>query len=459
MNKEISDVKISNPLGYEKISKLLYQFSIPSIVGMTASALYNVVDRIFIGNHPSLGANGLAAITICFPAMIIMMSVGILFGQGGATLFSISLGKGDMKKADKILGNATTLMIAMSIIITLLGEIFLKDLLILFGATSEIIPFAEKYMRIIFLGTIFQVIGMGMNNFLRADGRPRLSMVAMFIGAGLNFILNPLFIFGFNWGMTGAALATVVSQLVSMIWSIYNFIKKDSTHRITFKNMKFDRKLSGEITLLGMPGFLLQLANSALNFVLNHLIISYGGSIAVSGMGIVNSLQTLLILPIIGINQGLQPIVSFNYGAKKFARVKKAAQLAIISATIIAIIGAIIINTIPNVLVSMFNRDPELMKFGTHALKTWMMCLPVVGFQIVGANFFQSIGMPKKAMLLTLSRQIIILIPSIIIFSKIWGMNGILHAAPFADFTAATVTSICFFSFIKKIDSINTPEI
>lgn len=449
-SKTSSEVKFNNPLGYEKISKLLYKFSVPAIIGMTVNALYNVVDRIFIGNSPDLGANGLAAITICFPAMIIIMSVGILLGQGGATLFSISLGQGKNDKADKILGNATSMLIILGLLITVFGSIFLDKLLVLFGASQAVLPFAKQYMRIIFFGTLFQVIGMGMNNFLRADGKPKLSMATMFIGAGINIILDPILIYGFRMGMSGAAIATITSQFISMVWSIHHFLKKDALHRIQKKYLKLDFKLCLNIVSLGMPGFILQLANSLLALLLNSYLLRYGGDIGVSGMGIVNSLMTLLILPVIGLNQGLQPIVSFNYGAKQHHRVKESVKLAIISALTITTLGFVLSHTIPNLMVSMFNRQPELLKFGVHALKIWTLCLPVAGFQIVGANFFQAIGMPKRAMFLTLMRQVIALMPCIVILSSFMGIDGILFSAPFADAISSVVTACFFFPFMKK---------
>lgn len=445
-----AEVQYNNPLGYEKISKLLYKFSVPAIIGMTVNALYNVVDRIFIGNSPDLGANGLAAITICFPAMIIIMSVGILLGQGGATLFSISLGKGDNETADRTLGNATSMLLILGALITVFGSLFLDKLLVLFGASETVLPYAEKYMRIIFLGTLFQVIGMGMNNFLRADGKPKLSMATMFIGAGINIILDPILIYGFRMGMSGAAIATITSQFVSMVWSIHHFLKKDAMHRIQKKYMKLDFKLCRQIISLGMPGFILQLANSSLALLLNSYLLRYGGDIGVSAMGIVNSLMTLLILPVIGLNQGLQPIVSFNYGAEKHDRVKKAVKIAIIAGVIITTIGFMLSHLIPNLLVSMFNREPVLLKSGVHALKLWTLCLPVAGFQIIGANFFQAIGMPKRAMFLTLMRQVIALMPCIVILAPIMGIDGILLAAPIADALSAFVTAMFFFPFMKK---------
>ena len=311
----------NNILGYESILKLLYKFSLPAIIGMLVSAMYNVVDRIFIGNSPDLGANGLAALTICFPAMIIMMSTGILFGQGGATLFSINLGKKNYEKSDRVLGNATALLIIFGLLITIFGQVFLNKLLIWFGASPAILPHAKEYMRIILIGTVFQVVSMGMNNFLRADGKPKMSMITMLVGAGLNVILDPIFIYALRMGMSGAAIATIISQFVSMVWSIHHFLKRDALHRTQLRYMRLDRDLALEITSLGMPGFLIQLFSSILNLILNNALVIYGGDIAVSGMGIVTSIATLLGLPVIGLNQGLQPIVSFNYGAKNYERV------------------------------------------------------------------------------------------------------------------------------------------
>lgn len=446
--KEVSE----NPLAYENINRLLYKFSIPAIIGMTVNALYNVVDRMFIGNADYLGAKGLAAITISFPAMIIMMSIGILFGVGGATLFSLSLGRGHVNKAEKILGNVISLSLISGLIITIIGSLFLDDLLKLFGASQSILPYAREYMRIIFLGTVFQVTGMGLNNLLRADGKPKLSMTTMFIGAGTNIILDPIFIYILKMGMAGAALATIISQLISVIWAIQPFLSKSAKHRLRLINMKLNSNLAKEIIVLGMPGFILQLANSLLNMLLNNSLASYGGDIAVSTMGIINSVLTLLILPIIGLNQGLQPIVSFNFGARQYNRVKEAVKKAIIAGVVFSSFGFLIVQIFPQVLVGIFNRDPELLRFGSHAIRIWLMCLPVVGFQIIGANFFQAIGESKKAMFLTTTRQVLFLMPSIIIFAKIWGLNGILFAAPFADALAASITFAFFYKFIKKLN-------
>lgn len=444
-------MEAANPLGTEKVSKLLIRFSVPAIIGMVVNALYNVVDRIYIGNAPGLGANGLAGITIGFPIMIILLSIGILFGVGGATLFSIKLGEGKPREADQAIGNAFSLLLISGLLFMLLGQLFLAPVLSMFGASDTVLPFAMKYMRVIFFGAVFQIVSIGLNNFLRADGQPNLAMITMFMGAGVNIILDPVFIYVFDMGMAGAAWATILSQFISMTWILFYFLSDRSQHKIRLKNMSIKLHVATRIITLGMPNFLLQLGNSLLNVVLNMTLLSYGGDIAVSGMGIVNSLQTILLMPITGLVQGAQPIVSFNFGAKKFKRVKEAQKLAIITATVIVCVGWLATRIMPEQLVRLFNNEPELLKFGSKALQTWFLFLPVIGFQIVASNFFQATGRSRSAIFLTLTRQIILLIPAILIFSRNWGMEGLLYAAPFADGTAAVLTGVFYFVGIKQL--------
>ncbi|MEW9122736.1 MAG: MATE family efflux transporter [Thermotaleaceae bacterium] len=447
-----------NPLGEEKISKLLMKFSVPAIVGMMVNALYNIVDRIFIGNSNDLGSYGLAGITIAFPIMIILLAIGILFGVGGATLFSIRLGEKQQEKAENVMGNAFVLLVIAGFTFMILGQIFLKPILSLFGASEAVLPYAMEYMRVIFFGAIFQVVSMGMNNFIRADGNPKIAMMTMFLGAGINTLLDPLFIYVFRMGMAGAALATILAQAVSAIWVVTYFIGKRSRNKLRFKYMKLKSHIVFKLTSLGLPGFSMQLANSLLNMVLNKSLLIYGGDIAVSGMGVINSIQTMLLMPITGLNQGVQPIISFNYGAKKYNRVKTAAKLAIMVATGIVVCGYIVTRLFPKGMIAMFNQEKELLEFGSYALIHWFLCLPVIGFQIICANFFQAIGRPKSSMFLILSRQVILFIPALIVFPKFWGMNGLLHAAPFADFFSALLTGAWFYKGIKSLEESKLKE-
>ncbi len=440
-----------NPLGTEKISKLLFKFSIPAIAGMMINALYNVVDRIYIGNSPDMGTDGIAGITVGFPIMIIFLALGVLFGVGGATNFSINLGRKNYSEAENYLGNTFSLLILGGVLFAIIVRTNLETILLFFGASETILPYSMEYMKIITLGAPFHIVSIGMNHIIRADGNPKLAMYTMFLGAGTNIILDPIFIYGFKMGMTGAALATIISQFFSFLWVTSYFIGKHSRNKLKIEYLKLKLNLTGKITSLGLPGFSLQLATSALNAILNKNLVLYGGDIAISGMGVINSIQTLLIMPIIGLNQGVQPIISFNYGAKNTERVKDAAKLAIKAATLIVTFGFIITRLFPVQLISLFNRDTELIKFGKSAIFAWFLCFPVVGFQIVGSNFFQAIGRPKSAMLLTLTRQLILLTPAIIIFPRIWGVQGILYAAPFADFLSFLLTATFFYLGIRKL--------
>ncbi|HOT21485.1 MAG TPA: MATE family efflux transporter [Sedimentibacter sp.] len=440
-----------NPLGTEKISKLLFKFSIPAITGMMINALYNVVDRIYIGNSPDIGTDGIAGITVGFPIMIVFLALGVLFGVGGATNFSINLGRKNYTEAENYLGNTFSLLILAGVLFAIIVRINLETILLFFGASEAILPYAMEYMKIIAFGAPFHIVSIGMNHFIRADGNPKLAMYTMFLGAGTNIILDPIFIYGFKMGMAGAALATIISQFFSFLWVTSYFIGKHSRNKLKIEYLRLKSNLTGKITTLGLPGFSLQLATSALNAILNKNLVFYGGDIAVSGMGVINSIQTLLIMPIIGLNQGVQPIISYNYGAKNYERVKDAAKLAIKAATIIVSFGFIITRLFPVQLISLFNRNTELIKFGKSAIFAWFLCFPVVGFQIVGSNFFQAIGRPKSAMLLTLTRQLILLTPAIIIFPRLWGVEGILYAAPFADFLSFLLTATFFYLGIRKL--------
>lgn len=451
-------VHTENPLGTMKISSLLKKFSIPAIIGMVVNALYNIVDRIYIGNAPDLGFKGLAGITIGFPIMIILLSIGILFGVGGATLFSIRLGEGKKQEASRALGQSFALLVLSGILFLALGLIFLRPLLQAFGADEEIMPYAESYMSVIFWGSVFQIVSIGMNNFLRADGQPKLAMITMFAGAGTNIVLDPLFIYIFKMGMQGAALATILSQALSMIWILIYFLGNRTEHKLKLKYMRLTSAVSFKLSALGMPFFLMHLGNSLLNVILNKQLFIHGGNIAISSMGIVNSMQTILLMPITGLNQGVQPIVSFNFGAKKYDRIREVEKLAITAATIIVFVGWVATRLFPAQIVSLFNREPELVKMGSYALVTWFWALPVIGFQILAANFFQAIGRSGIAMVLTLTRQIILLIPAVILFSRSWGLEGILFAAPFSDAISFLITGVCFIFGIRKLSKLGDED-
>ncbi len=438
-------------LGEEKVLTLLFKFSIPAIIGMLVNALYNVVDRIFIGN--GVGTLGIAGITIGFPIMIFILACTMLIGIGANSLVSIRLGQQRKAEAELIMGNAFVLLIAISIVITVVGLLYIEPLLKIFGASQEVLPYAKEYMQIILIGTVFQSIGFGMNNFIRSEGNPKVAMLTMLIGAIMNTALDPVFIYVFDLGIRGAAMATVISQTISGIWVMYHFLGGRSVLKMHVRNLKLHWLTIQKIISLGAAPFSMQLAASLLNVVLNKSLTTYGGDLAISAMGVVSSISTLILMPIFGINQGVQPIIGYNYGAKKFDRVKEALKLGIIAATAIVCLGFVGIRVFPEKLVSLFNpHDKELIAFGTKALKTYMLLLPIIGFQIISANYFQAIGKPKQAAFLSLSRQILILIPAILILPRFFGLDGILFAGPVADGVASIITAIWIIMELKDLD-------
>ncbi|MGH4139074.1 MATE family efflux transporter [Clostridium sp.] len=442
----------SKQLGEMKVSKLLMKFSIPAIVGMLVNALYNVVDRIFIGN--GVGSLGIAGITIAFPVMLVMMAFSMLIGIGANSLVSIRLGQNRKEEAEGIFGNAVSLLILTSLILSIVGLVALGPLLKLLGASEQILPYARDYMQIILLGGVFQSIGMGMNNFIRSEGNPKIAMYTMLIGALINTILDPVFIFEFHWGMQGAALATIISQAISAIWVMRYFLVGNSLLKIQRKNLQLKPAVIQGILALGAAPFAMQIAASIQNFIMNTSLATYGGDIAISGMGVVNSIMTLMVMPVFGITQGAQPIIGYNYGAKKYDRVKETYKLAVIFATSIVVLGWIITRLFPEQLVSMFNsKDTELIAFGTMAIKRYMMFLPFIGFQIVSSNYFQAVGKSKHSALLGLSRQVLILIPALIILPRFFGLKGVISAGPLADIVSSMVTGTFIFFEMKKLDN------
>jgi len=442
----------SRKLGEEKVSKLLMKFSIPAVVGMMVNAVYNLVDRIFIGN--AVGSLGIAGTTIGFPVMMVIMAFGMLIGIGATSLISIRLGEQKKEEAELIAGNAMVLLIAISVLISAVGLLFITPILTAFGASGAVLPFARDYMRIILWGTVFSSIGFGMNNFIRAEGNPRIAMYTMLLGAVLNTILDPIFLFVFKWGMSGAAYATILSQAVSAAWVLYYFLGGRSQLKLRLKNLKIKLPTVGQIMALGAPPFAMQIAAGVLGVIMNRSLFTYGGDLAVSGMGVVMSVMMVLLMPVIGISQGVQPIIGYNYGAQKFDRVKEALKQGIMVATIIVCIGFLVTRLIPEQLVAMFNReDQELIKFGAHALRVFFIFLPIIGFQIISANYFQAVGKPKHSAFLSLSRQVLVLIPALLILPRFFALDGVLMAGPLADLASSILTGIWLYKELKNLDT------
>jgi putative MATE family efflux protein len=437
----------------KKILPLLVEFSIPAIIGMLVNAIYNIVDRMFIGNAPHLGAVGLAGISICYPVTLVLMALSLMIGVGGSTRFSISLGMSQKEEAGKYMGNGLVLTVIFGFLFMLLGNIFLEPLLKILGASSQVLPYAKSYLSIILYGAIFQCVAMAGNNFSRAQGNPKNAMVSQLIGAGFNIMFDYILIVIFHMGMEGAALATIGGQLLSAIWQLCFLFGKRTIIRLNMNLLILKWRFVIDIIKTGIPAFLMQMSNSILNIILNSTLVQYGGDVALSAIGIVTSVQTILLMPMTGLMQGQQPLISYNYGAKQMERVKETLKYAIIGATIIGVVGFVAIQFFTPYIVYMFNNEKEVVDLTVDALRIWFVMLPVIGTQIMCANYFQSVGKIKISSFLNLLRQVIILIPCIMIFAEIFGLYGIFFAVPVADVTAFVITLIFIIKALKK-DSI-----
>ncbi len=438
-------------LGEEKISKLLMEFSIPAIIGMVVNTLYNIVDRMYIGNIKDIGGLALTGVGITMPIMTIIMAFGMLIGIGASARISLKLGEHKREEAEKHLGNAFTLIIIASVLITIIGLAFMHKILGLFGASADTEVYAREYMQIIFFGTIFNMLSFGLNHSIRSDGSPKVAMLSMLIGAGTNIILDPIFIFGFGMGVRGAAIATVISQIVSTIWILYYFTKGKSNLKIKREYLSLDKAIVLSIFSIGVSPFSMQIAQSIVQVLANNALKTYGGDLAIGAMTIINSVAMIFMMPIFGLNQGSQPIIGYNYGAEKYKRVKQAVKSATIVATIIVSIGWIITQAAPHLLISIFNRDEQLVGIASTGMRIFLFMLPVVGAQVISSNYFQSIGKAKISMFLSLLRQVILLIPCLIILPKIFGLTGVWLAGAVADGLSSLITLIIFFMSVRKL--------
>jgi len=455
-------VDAASRLGTEPISKLLLKFSIPAITGMLLNALYNVVDRIFVGQ----GVNEIAlgGLSLVLPLMTISLSFGMLFGIGAANMISMRLGQRRKKEAENALNHCFFLLLSVGLLMTAAGLIFLEPILNLLGAQegSTSLGYARDYLRIILYGTTFSMVGFGFSHCTRAQGFPAITMIAMILGAGLNIILDPIFIFVFKWGVEGAAWATIISQAVSMIWILSFSLGNKAVIKFRPRSFKPSLSIALQIMSFGSAQFLLQFVMSAVQLLYNTsmgwygaaaLGVANGGDIALSGMNIAGAIFMLILMPIFGINQGAQPILGYNYGAKQFRRVLRAYLAAIFVATIICTTGFVIIQIFPSQLVKIFAPEGsrELMIFAPRAMRTMMLLLPTAGFQVISSNLFVVTGRPKISIFLSMLRQCIALIPCILLFGHIWGLWGVVRAAPVADGFSLIVTGTLILFELRKL--------
>ena len=442
----MENINTANPLGYEKIPKLLKSFAIPSIIAMIVSSLYNIVDQIFIGQ--GVGYLGNAATNVAYPLTTICLAIALLIGIGGSSRFSLRLGAGQKDKAAKVAGTAISMMFVFGIIYAILIELFLGILLKAFGATTDVMPYAVSYTRITAVGMPLLVVINGMSNLARADGSPKYSMTCMVVGAIVNTILDPIFIFVFKMGVAGAAIATVIGQIFSFVMAV-KYIKHFKHINLTKECFGLRFKECIKIASLGMSNSLNQVALTFVQIVLNNSLTYYGAQsiygtdIPLAACGIVMKTNAILIAVIIGLSQGSQPIVGFNYGAEKYDRVISVYKLAITCNLVISFIGFIAFQFFPSQIISIFGSGDALYyEFAVKFMRIFLFMVILNGVQILSSNFFAAIGKPVKGLILSMTRQVIFLIPLLIILPLFFGLNGILFSAPIADIIAFITTTI-----------------
>lgn len=444
-----------NPLGYKSIPSLLRSFAIPSIIATLVSSLYNIVDQVFIGQ--GVGYLGNAATNVSYPLTTICLALALLIGIGSASRFSLSLGAGEKNEAARVVGNGICMMVLFGIVYAVIIEIFLYPMLNAFGATAENLPYAVTYSRIIAIGMPFQIVTTSMSNLIRADGSPKYSMACMLIGAILNTILDPIFIFIFDLGVAGAAWATIIGQFFSFIAAAL-YIRKFKSIRLKREHIRLHVKDCLNTASLGMSNSLNQVAITLVQIVMNNSLTYYGAmtvygkDIPLAACGIVMKTNAILLAFFIGISQGSQPIVGFNYGAKQYPRVRKTYKLAIACSFVISTIGFILFQFFPYQIISLFGQGDDLYyEFAIHFMRTFLFMVIVNGVQLISSNFFSAIGKPVKGLLLSMTRQVFFLIPLILILPLFFGIDGVLYAGPVADGVAFVVSVTLISLEMKKM--------
>lgn len=435
-----------NPLGSEPVSSLLRRFAIPSVIAMLVSALYNMVDQLFIGH--SIGVLGNAATNVAFPLSMVCTSIGLLCGIGGAANFNLCMGRKDPEHAKSYVGNAISMLAILGVILCVAVQLFLRPMMLLFGATPDVIDYACTYTRITSIGFPFLIVTIGGSNLIRADGSPKFSMLCNLVGAIVNTILDPLFIFVFHMGMAGAALATITGQILSFALVVL-YLRGFKTLPLSLSDLKPNMACWARIAALGATPAFNQVAMMVVQIVMNNTLTYYGSNsvygsdIPLACAGIISKVNMLFFSFVIGISQGLQPIVSFNFGAQKYDRVKDAYKKAVFAATAISIVAFLCFQFFPRQIIGIFGSgSEEYLHFAERYFRIFLFFTFLNGIQPVSSNFFTSIGAPKKGIFLSLTRQIIFLLPLLLIFPYLFGIDGVMYTAPIADLAAASVSIV-----------------
>lgn len=429
--------KTPTALGTENIGKLLMQYAVPAIIAMTASSLYNMVDSIFIGH--GVGTMAISGLALTFPLMNLAAAFGSLVGVGAATLISVKLGQKDYDTAQRVLGNVFVLNILLGVAFTVIVMAFLDPILYFFGGSDETVGYARDYMYIILLGNTITHLYLGLNAVLRSSGHPQKAMYATIVTVIINTILDPVFIYGFGWGIRGAAIATIVAQIISLMWQLWIFSSKEELLHFHRGIFRLKRKIVFDSLAIGMSPFLMNMAACFIVILINQGLKKYGGDLAIGAFGIVNRLVFIIVMIVMGLNQGMQPIAGYNFGAKQYERVTKTLKLTIIYVTGVTTFGFIIGMLFSDTVVGIFTSDAELIELSAKGLRIVVMFFPIIGFQMVTANFFQSIGMASKAIFLSLTRQMVVLLPCLLILPRFFGAAGVWYSMPISDLLASLI--------------------
>ncbi len=434
------------------VGALMWRYFWPAFIGVMANSLYNIIDRIFIGQF--VGPEALSGVTAVFPVMVIMMAFGMLIGVGASVRLSLNLGRKNYERAGKVVGNTVVLIILVSVFVTVLGFAIKDPMLRMFGATDTTIEYANEYLNYILWGVVLHEFGFAMNSLIRAEGNARIAMISMLISAGINIPLDAFFIIYLDMGVPGAALATIISMACLSAWVLIHFKSNRCVVKLRKKYIGIDSGILGSIVTIGLAPFAMQIANSAVQGLLNLSLIKYGSDLAVGAMGIIMSVVVLIVMSIVALNMASQPIIGYNYGALNFSRVRQALKISVTIATAISVGSWVLIQMFPRPVISLFVSDsPEIMKYGVEGLRYFLMALPIVGFQVVVGNYFQSVGKAGRAVFLTLLRQVIVLIPLLIVLPQSLGLLGVWISAPISDSISAVISALFLVQEWKKLQT------
>lgn len=442
-------------LGTDSLSSLLWRYAVPAIIAQVSSSLYNIIDSIFVGQ--GVGPMAISGLALTMPVMNLSAAFGAMVGVGSSALTSIRLGQGNKRAAELILGNVVLLNVVMGVAFMALGLFFLDDLLYLFGASDESIPYAREFMRVILIGNVITHLYLGLNNQLRVTGYPQKAMHTMLLSVVLNLVLCPLFIFVFKWGIAGSAWATVIAQTVALGWQLHHFSNRQNFLSFRRDSFRFNRDIVQGTLSIGMAPFIMQCCACVVVIFVNNTMQHYGGDLAIGAYGIVNRVAFLFTMVVMGLNHGMQPIVGYNYGAKNYERVRRILFMTIGWATIVTTVGFLVCQLFPEYVVRLFAKEDgsgdatQLITLASHGLQAILIAFPIVGFSMVVGNFFQYIGKAKRAILLSMTRQLIFILPLLVVLPPLWGQDGVWYSIPIADTMAMLLALVLLIYQLRKL--------